>query len=382
MAGITAACSGTAPQPSPTAMPEPTPTPAPTLTVCAEGCDFTTIQAAIDAAADGDVIEVADPVHTEQGIVVSGNVTIQGRGVDSTIVQAHEAREEASDRVFFVDVGATVVIREMTIRHGNPSECPMSGGGITNHGTLTLEYVAVVDNNASAGGGINNDGDLTIIGSTISDNVADGTGGQAGRGRGSGGGIKNMLGHLVVIDSTISGNESAWGGGGIHVSCDATLELINSTISGNAAARDGGGIRGHGVVSIVHSTIVGNHANNGGGIFARSNMDFTGTIIAGNTSATSDLAGVSDCVVSEGGIIGLNASNLVGDGSCEPDFSGDPLLGPLGDNGGRTPTHALLPGSIAIDAIPSGECSLGLDQRGMPRSDGACDIGAFEASSE
>ena len=55
----------------------------------------------------------------------------------------------------------------------------------------------------------------------------------------------------------------------------------------------------------------------------------------------------------------------------------DPRLGPLQDNGGPTPTHALLLGSPAIDA--SSACPA-TDQRGVTRPQGAgCDIGAFEA---
>jgi hypothetical protein len=43
-------------------------------------------------------------------------------------------------------------------------------------------------------------------------------------------------------------------------------------------------------------------------------------------------------------------------------------------------THALVPGSPAIDAIPGADTGCtGNDQRGMPRPQGAgCDIGAFE----
>jgi hypothetical protein len=57
----------------------------------------------------------------------------------------------------------------------------------------------------------------------------------------------------------------------------------------------------------------------------------------------------------------------------------DPLLGPLADNGGGTQTHALLPGSPAIDAGNNATC-LAIDQRGIARPQGAaCDIGAVEA---
>jgi hypothetical protein len=48
----------------------------------------------------------------------------------------------------------------------------------------------------------------------------------------------------------------------------------------------------------------------------------------------------------------------------------------LADNGGPTLTHALFPGSVAIDA--AGDCALETDQRGYPRDDGACDSGSFE----
>ena len=61
-------------------------------------------------------------------------------------------------------------------------------------------------------------------------------------------------------------------------------------------------------------------------------------------------------------------------------ISADDLkLGPLQDNGGPTMTHALLPGSVAIDVIPVDACDVDEDQRGLPRPSGTmCDVGAFE----
>jgi Ca2+-binding RTX toxin-like protein len=59
----------------------------------------------------------------------------------------------------------------------------------------------------------------------------------------------------------------------------------------------------------------------------------------------------------------------------------DPGLGPLGDNGGATQTHALLPGSPALDAGDPAAPGSGrtaceaTDQRGAPRN---CDVGAYE----
>jgi len=91
--------------------------------------------------------------------------------------------------------------------------------------------------------------------------------------------------------------------------------------------------------------------------------------------------------------------NIANDGSCNltdpTDLPNtDPLLGPLQNHGGPTWTHAPLPGSPALDAIPVADCTydddgdpgtpevpLATDQRGVARPQGAgCDIGAFEQS--
>jgi VCBS repeat-containing protein len=55
------------------------------------------------------------------------------------------------------------------------------------------------------------------------------------------------------------------------------------------------------------------------------------------------------------------------------------MLSPLAENGGNTWTHALLPGSPALNAIPGGNCPVTTDQRDVARPQfGACDIGAYE----
>ena len=73
-----------------------------------------------------------------------------------------------------------------------------------------------------------------------------------------------------------------------------------------------------------------------------------------------------------------NSHNWIEDGSCSPAYSGDPALARLGDYGGDTPSHALLPGSSAVGLLPAGACTLPVDQRGQPRPDTGCTVGAFE----
>jgi hypothetical protein len=91
------------------------------------------------------------------------------------------------------------------------------------------------------------------------------------------------------------------------------------------------------------------------------------------------------------GSITSSGHNLIGDTTGVSGFAptdllnADPLLGPLQDNRGPTQTHALLPGSPAIDAgDPNPEDPPEWDQRGpgFPRIvNGRIDIGAFEVQS-
>jgi hypothetical protein len=295
----------------------PTPTLAPpTDTVCATGCDFATIQAAIDDpnTADGAIIEITDPVHTEAGIVVDKNVTIRGLGADETIVQAHAEAGSATDRVFLIAPGADVTIKNIKIRHGYPSSSPHAGGGIWNQGTLTLQDSRINSNTAADGGGIWNQGQLTATNCTIGYNMADGIA-PPGLECGSGGGINNGGGgRLLLIDSSVINNRAEGKSGGIHVACESTVTLFNSTISGNRAVSYGGGafIGPIGTLKLNNSTISDNGTNRlGGGVYIRGTLHYTETVIAG-------------CVIGgEGGYkgmgrVGIQNNSQIEDNDCKP----------------------------------------------------------------
>jgi len=381
--------------PAPTATPlAPTATPAPaTHTVCASGCDFSSIQAALndEGTPPGAIIEVRDAIHTEAGVVVSKQVTIRGLGAAATIVQAHSELKGSPGRVFLIQKSAEVLLEKMTIRHGKPSAPSEHGGAILNEGILTVEDCVVMRNSAIGGGGISSNGVLTIIASTVSNNVARGDG-PRGEECGGGGGVKASKGTLTILNSTITANQAGTGaeglGGGVRTGCGCTAAIVNTTISGNKAARYGGGIAAGGTVTITHCTISSNTVRSqGGALWVRDRLSLVNTIIADNSTAG------GDCVLGgQGGHLGkgsieTNLHSLIEDGSCGAEFSGDAMLGSLADNGGPTFTHALLPGSPAIDALPSSACPLNSDQRGAPRpvvqtsADTPCDLGAFELQS-
>lgn len=126
------------------------------------------------------------------------------------------------------------------------------------------------------------------------------------------------------------------------------------------------------------TTLVNNSAGvGGGGIYLDSGatLNVSHSIVAGSAGG--------DCSDANG-TIATNLNNFIGDLSCNPLLAGNPMLGPLADNGGPTQTHELIIGSPAIDRADDGACP-GKDQRGHRRPvdgdfDGTarCDIGAFE----
>ncbi len=259
-----------------------------------------------------------------------------------------------------------------------------SPGGIYNSGTATISNSTISGNTSInsyyyGGGGIFNIGLATISDSIISNNSASSLGGGIDNGR-----LGVSGSNLIVTNSTITGNTASSGGGIYNSTDDASASINNSTISGNRA-RFGGGISNSNVLDISNSTISGNTAvREGGGIFnAFGTANIISTIIATNTAQENpDVNGnfidQGDNLIGDTtGSTSFITSTLVGD----TDNPIDPLLGPLTDNGGPTPTQALLVGSPGIEA-GSNPNEFTTDQRG----DGfvreflgqRADIGAFE----
>ncbi len=276
------------------------------------------------------------------------------------------------------------------------------GGGIFNGGTATIATSLIENNSVTCksdqtkcqhrGGGIVNLSQMTISYSTISGNTVKGQ--HPVSDEASGAGIHSS-GTLTVDSSTISSNVIGsiqtgfvFGGG---ISSNGTLTVINSTIAGNTGdakqeCRGGGIYINGGPANIRHSTIVGNFCGaekfekEGGGIHIAGNpiVNLRNSIVVANLAATSgpELFGV---LTSSGFNIFGDPSGGSGYDSTDQLFV-DPMLGPLGDNGGPTHTFALLPGSPAIDAGDNTGAPA-FDQRGagFPRIvDGTVDIGSFE----
>lgn len=323
-----------------------------------------------------------------------------------------------------------LTLRRSQVRRGYANRgggiCALADGG---QATVRLEASSVTDNAARDGGGIyvksfssSSGVALWIVDSTVSGNRATGD---------YGGGIfAYAVGGAVgtrIIRSTVSFNSAPTAAGLFNLGVPdaapvrsptafAIATIENSTFSGNVALEEGGAIGnytliwpypeegsqwpagvantgpaapkplppgiGFGQVKLVNSTITGNWASRGSGIFNGEwgQVELSGTIVVDNRPDGGDCAGG----------IGSLGYNLDGDGTCglgqptdlpraEADLQ---LLAPWPP--GVTATHALGPHSAARDRIPAGALGCGAaatDQRGVPRpqpAGGLCDMGAYE----
>lgn len=322
-------------------------------------------------------------------------ITIEGDAAGRTVIDATKAK----DRAFEVLAGGDLTIHNVTVKGGS---AVVDGGGILSVGTLTVSNCVFTGNKAgNSGGGIASEaGTCTLTDVIVTKNKSltnDGGGvefqvaGTATLTRvtiagntaaDTGGGVDTNNGVTVSMqDCTVSGNKSKHEGGGLDPSA-GTLTLTNVTISGNKSLVGGGiQLEAGGFVVLDHCTIAHNKAHQGGGLWTElgTTATLTATIVATNlpedcfgpiVSGGSNLIGHNHGFA----ISGDQAGNLYGAGS--PPVPLNPRLGPLANNGGPTKTHALLPGSPAINAVV-GVCPLALDQRGFMRV-GKCDMGAFE----
>ena len=385
------------------------------------------LRAAVAAAADGDVVQFADPAFGEialaSELTIDKDLTIHGLGAAATTLGGG-----GQHRVLTIAAGADVSIDSLTITGGGNVA---NGGGIANAGTLALNAVDVTNNLATArGGGIYNNGSLTLINCNVANNAVTASLDLAS---GAGGGIDSDVdaSSLTISDSTIAENSVAFDatlgtlaalaqlrGGGLAVDGHADVALSNVTVSGNVVnsdtgavespgQADGGGVSflSTGAITLTNCTIAYNRAgafadvgdvdpagamstSTGGGVYFhdRGSVAVTNTIVAHNDAVASpdvlNFAANStfrhDLIGNGVGASGV-ADNVDGNHVGSPDATIDPLLEPLAYDRAATMTHALAAGTPALDAGDPDAAPV-FDQRGVGRTS-IPDIGAYELGS-
>ena len=206
------------------------------------------------------------------------------------------------------------------IVHTSINNCTSAneGGGVYHArdmqgSSLTITNATITGNqtknNSKSGGGVfTNARTVSISGSTITDNTCTSTGGGV---------YANTYTSLSIADSDISRNIAPGNGGGVYFYYNGqnnTLTVKGSTINGNTSNGDGGGIYTQAkTVTIgdsetrtdtsgkpISSSISGNTAKNGGGIYHNRNVEGSSLTIT-NASINDNTANTPDTNTDRGG---------------------------------------------------------------------------------
>ena len=316
-------------------------------------------------AQDGGAIHNSGALDITSSTVMGNGAEQHGSGIyNAGTLEATEClfEDNGGPPIYTVEGGALYNAASANARF---SQCTFHwnfawylGGAISNYGTLDITHTDILENEAlDRGGAIHSIGDVTIQDSTLDKNDSWNYAGTISTG-----------GTMEIVRSTISGSYS-WSGGTILSS--GHLQIENSTLSGNIGDYEGAALLNYGTALINYSTFAYNTDNDED---AGSMIDNRGTLEIGH-SIVANPYGHRNCL----GTLIATGPNISDDDSCTGFTVADPLLSALGNHGGPTLTHALLPGSPALDATPDSSCTA-TDQRGVPRPQGlGCDLGAFEA---
>ncbi|MCK6518460.1 right-handed parallel beta-helix repeat-containing protein [Myxococcota bacterium] len=245
--------------------------------------DFTGIQAAIDAASDGDRVLI-EPGLYPGGINLSGKniVLISTSGPTVTEINSLDTPDEST----------------ILAISGEPLSATVSGltllGG---HGTQH-QWLA---GNAWSGAGIYvQDSALSIEGCVIRQNLA------RHSGQSIGGGVVVIDGEVNIADTAFTGNLGYYGGGAIAALSSEVL-VDGSTFRENVSARGGAIYVGEGSEVIVQSSVFeGNEASWGGAFYVvdsdlvvtSSRVALSSALIDGGTIFVKDAVVLLDDVMS------------------------------------------------------------------------------------
>lgn len=225
---------------------------------------FATIQAALDAAGNGDTVLVAAGTYTGAGNrdldPLGKAITVTGEGGAAATILDVQGTSGAPHRGFVLTAGGSfLVIDGFTIRNGHHA----NGGGILVQGLVTAKLKNLV----------------------VEQCVADGVGG----------GMHLLGGAGPTIDQCIFRFNQATQGAGVRIDKDCFVAMTGTEISDNGASAEGGGLSVSGFfanpgttfVTLTDCDIDRNTAPNfGAGVVLFSDVDatFTGCRIRDNVA--------------------------------------------------------------------------------------------------
>jgi predicted outer membrane repeat protein len=231
--------------------------------------DFPTIQEAIDAVVDGDVIELADGVFTGEGNrdldLLGRAITIRSRSGDpeSCIINCEGSESEPHRGLIFQSgEGAGTVLEGLTITGGHAAgEDPQDRGGgilLLGHSSPAIRKAVFRANSAAGGGGaacLGSDTSPAFVECVFESNAA-----------GVGGGLYCRGASPSLSTCAFIGNTAIGSGGGISSSTSQWI-LEYCTFIENVAETAGALLSVWESGTMSHCTIVSNTAEYGGALY-------------------------------------------------------------------------------------------------------------------
>jgi CSLREA domain-containing protein len=290
---------------------------------------------------------------------ITANLTINGAGSGTTIVQANATVGVAIERVFNIRAGATVTLAGMTIRHGRftgTMTADTRGAGIENLGTLTLNDSLVTLNqtnstngNSIASGISNSTATLTLNNTTVSFNINN----RVSGGSAFGGGIASLGTSTITINNSSISNNSAisQAGGfgfaaGFYLQDTFTVNATNSHFDNNTgtgpSGSNGDGVRALSNIGAAVFNATGCTFNNNVGTPGGTSLhQGVGLQLFTATAATSTLtSNIINSTISgnTGNSAGIGVNATVNGGNMSLNFTGSTISGNIGSgtaaNGG------------------------------------------------
>jgi hypothetical protein len=258
------------------------------IVVDVNGGAYRQIQLAIDTLpCEGDRVSVMPGTYTGEG-----NKDIDFGGTNYEVIGSGSVTIDCqnSGRAFYFHSGedTTSLLRNLTIKRGNPTGADTYGGGILCEGASPkLRSITLRQNQADYGGGM-----AWVNGAPILDNVYI----QGNTAQESGGGVYSApgaAGGCVLRDALISGNDAGSYGGGIYGTSHGDVVLRDNVIGPNSSQFGGGMYLDGADLEIRRCLIVGNGASEGGGALYMTNHagpDIVRTTIVDNMTSNAAYA--------------------------------------------------------------------------------------------
>lgn len=238
---------------------------------------YDSVQAAVDAAVEGDVIKMAQGTYTgvsardgvTQVVYISKTITVRGGyaitdwSVSHPLTQPTTLDAQGQGRVLYISGDIAPLIEGLRITGGRADGA--SGGGVyIDRATATIRDSVVFSNTAQDGGGlVLYRSDAALHGNVISGNVA------AGRG----GGVSVVQGEAQIDGNTVVANEAGRGGG-------LRLYMGHDTLANNVVADNRASVWGSGLyiedssAHLMHNTIARNLGGDGVGLYVQWQLPF------------------------------------------------------------------------------------------------------------